>query len=85
MSTDVLPTEPTVRDFRRLGAIVAMARYRRDPECIWNHEDVSKQLWDSKDGLPFVGLARAAMRAARDASIKTPADVGRHVAELIAS
>lgn len=85
MSADVLPTEPTKADFRRLGAIVTLAHYRRDPECGWDHEEVSQQLWENRDGLPFIGIARAAMRAARDPQIQTPAAVGHHVAELIAA
>jgi hypothetical protein len=84
MSADLLPTEPTQADFRRLGAIVTMARYRQDPACLWNQEEVAEKLWDAQDGLPFVGLARAAMRAARNPSVKTPASVGHYVAQVAA-
>lgn len=81
---DLLPTEPTKADFRRLGAIVTLARYRRDPECGWDHEDVSRQLWENRDGLPFRDLARVALRAARYTGIKTPGGVGRHIAWVTA-
>lgn len=81
---DLLPTEATMADFRRLAALVTTVRYRIEPECRWNHEDVAEQLWENQDGLPFCGVALAAMRAARDTSIKTPADIGRHIAGVAA-
>lgn len=70
MSTEILPTRPTVRDFRRLGAIVSMARGRTRPDAPWAPEDVAEQLWNSKDLLPFPSLATYAMAVARDARFK---------------
>lgn len=83
MSTDLLPTVGTVPDFRRLAAIVTTARHQVDPGCRWDHEDVAEQLWENQDGLPFIGLARAAVRAARYTGIKTPAGIGRYVAGVV--
>jgi|GEM_PF-3869709 hypothetical protein len=83
LARDLLPTQPTVRDFRRLGAVVTTARYRIDPECDWNQEDLAETLYENQDGLPFPILARAAMQAARYPGIKTPAGIGRYVSGLV--
>lgn len=83
VNPDALPVEPTVADFRRLGAIVTMARYRMDHDCLWNQEDVAEQLWGSKDAMPFSSLARVAVWLAREPRIKTPGGIRLYMSGVI--
>jgi hypothetical protein len=83
MSTDVLPTEPTVRDFHRLGAKVSIARFHADPESVWSPDAAAEQCWESRDLMPFPILAHHALAVARDQRFKSPEDIYRIAAGVI--
>ena len=68
-----LPTEPAVSDFRRLGAIVSLARGRVRPDQPWEPDACAEQLWNSQDHLPFRALAHLALMVAKDPRYKSPA------------
>ena len=81
---DLLPSHPTVRDFRRLAANVTLARYSVDPACRWDPEEVAERLWENRDGFPFPGLAIAAVRAAVSyTGIRTPSGIGHYIAGMV--
>lgn len=69
-NAETLPAKPTASDFRRLGALVSLARGRTRPDAPWAPEDVAEQLWDSKDLLTFSSLAFHAMAVAKDPRFK---------------
>ncbi len=69
---DLIPTEPTPRDFRRVAAIVTLNRYRADPKSMWHQDDVVEKLWQARNTMPFPELAIQAGAVARDLQYKTP-------------
>lgn len=69
---DLLPTEPTPADFRRVAAIVTMNRYRVDPKSLWHQDDVAEKLWQARNTMPFPDLAVQAAAVARDLQYRGP-------------
>lgn len=70
---DLLPAEPTPRDFCRLGALISLERGHTAPgQAPWAPDDVAAQLWQSKNLMPFPDLAFQAMAVARDPRFKGP-------------
>ena len=70
LPTDLLPTEPAHRDFRRVAAIVTLERHRVDPKSLWHQDDVVEKLWQARNTLPFPDLAILAGAVARDTQYK---------------
>lgn len=66
MTADLLPTQPTDSDWRRLGSLVTLERYLRDPKCLWVPQEVISSLWDCRELMDFPRLARTVMAVARD-------------------
>lgn len=69
---DLLPTEPTTADFRRVAAIVTLQRYRVDPTSRWHQDDVVEKLWQARNTMPFPDLALLAGAVARNQRYKSP-------------
>lgn len=69
---EIIPTDPTPADFRRLAALVTLERHRVDPKSLWHQDDVAAQLWDTKRFMNFPILAHHGMAVARDTQFKGP-------------
>jgi hypothetical protein len=70
---DLLPTEPTRRDFARLAAVVSLERGNTAPgQAPWAPDDVAAKLWQSRNLMPFPRLAHHAMAVAREPRFKGP-------------
>jgi hypothetical protein len=69
---DLLPTEPTPADFRRVAAIVTLTRHRVDPASLWHQDDVAEKLWQARNLMPFPDLAMQAASVAREPRYKGP-------------
>lgn len=81
---DVLPTNPTVQDCRRLGAIVSLARFQVRSDDPWDPEETAEVIYNSLELRPFRLLARLAVTMARDPRYKSPAVIHHAAAGVIA-
>lgn len=63
---DLIPTEPTERDLRRVAGIVSMTRGFTRPDAPWSPDDCAHSLMIARGTMPFPDLAVLAVAVARD-------------------
>lgn len=72
---DLIPTEPTAREIRRVAAIVSMRRGFIRPDAPWAPDDCANSLWTARNTMPFPDLAVLAVAVAADPQYVGPGSI----------